>query len=84
MIRAGMNVMAEQNTSVASPGIKIVTAWAAVGVTSWTDVASVLAALYTLLLIFEWLWKKIGRPFCERHGWLKRMKRRRDDSDTGG
>lgn len=71
--------MIEQNTSVASPGTKIVSAWAIVGLTSWADIASALAALYTLLLICEWLWKRLGRPFCERRGWLERAKRRKDD-----
>lgn len=72
--------MTEQPTTVASPGIKIATAWAAaIGIGSWSDVAAALAALYTLLLIGEWLWKKVGRPFCERRGWLVRKLRRRND-----
>jgi hypothetical protein len=65
--------------TVAAPGIKIATAWGAVAITSWADIAAMLAALYTLLLILEWLWKKFGRPFAEIHGWLKRKTRRRDD-----
>lgn len=70
----------EQGTSVASPGIKIGTAWAAaLGISSWGDVASVLAAAYTLILIGEWLWKKCGRQFAERHGWLQRRARRKED-----
>jgi hypothetical protein len=32
--------------------------WAAVGITSWSDVAAIAATLYSLLLIGEWLWKK--------------------------
>ena len=58
---------------------KIGTAWAAVGITSWAEAASALAALYTLLLIAEWLWKRLGRPFCERRGWVKRKARRKAD-----
>jgi len=72
---------AEQTTSVASPGIKIATAWAAVGVTSWAEFASVLAALYTMLLIGEWLWKRLIRPFCEKHGWVQRLQRRKSDAE---
>lgn len=50
---------------------RLASAWAAVGVTSWADFASFLAALYTLILLTEWLWKRVGRAFCERRGWLK-------------
>jgi hypothetical protein len=70
----------DTQSTVAAPVVKIVTAWAAVGLTSWADVAAALAALYTFLLILEWLWKKLGRPFCEDRGWIKRQKRRRDDA----
>jgi hypothetical protein len=61
--------------------IKLSSAWAAVGITSWADAASALAFLYTLILIGEWLWKKAGRPFCEENGWLKRKSRRKDDDE---
>ena len=70
---------AEQQSTVAAPIVKVISVWAAVGFTSWTDVAAFLAAVYSLLLICEWLWKKLGRPFCESRGWLMRIKRRRDD-----
>ena len=74
----------EPATSVASPGIKMATAWvAALGIGSWSDVAAILAALYSLMLISEWLWKKLIRPFCERRGWVQRLKRRKDDLETG-
>lgn len=43
-------------------GAKLGTVWAAVGVTSWADVAAGLAALYSALLILEFIWKKIVRP----------------------
>ena len=72
--------MSTVDDTVAAPAIKITTVWTAVAITSWADFASMLAAIYTLLLIFEWLWKKFGRPFCEMHGWVKRKKRRADDS----
>lgn len=74
-----------QNTAetMAAPAIKIASAWAAwwasVGITSWSDVAAMLAALYTALLIFEWMWKRVFRPFAERRGWIKRLSRRRED-----
>lgn len=71
--------MSNQTDTIAQPALKIATAWAAVGITSWADFASALAAAYTFLLIFEWLWKKIGRPFCENRGWLDRKARRKGD-----
>lgn len=61
------------------PVVKIVTVWGAVGITSWSDFAAFLASIYTTVLIGEWLWKKAGRPFCERHGWIKRQYRRKED-----
>lgn len=60
---------------------KLGTAWAAVGITSWADAASALAFLYTLILISEWLWKKVIRPFSEQRGWVKRKSRRKDDAE---
>ena len=68
----------EQGT-VSAPMIKIVTTWGAVAITSWSDVAAMLASVYTLILIGEWLWKKSLRPFMERHGFIKRLARRKDD-----
>jgi hypothetical protein len=48
------------HTTVAMPAFKIFTAWlAALGLQSWGDFASFLAACYTLLLIGEWFFKKI-------------------------
>ena len=55
-----------QTTTVARPGIKLATAWAAVGITSWADAAAALAAAYSALLIIEWLWKKLMRPYLDR------------------
>ncbi len=44
---------------IAAPGVKIATSWlAAVGIGSWSDFAAALAAIYTLLLIGEWVWKR--------------------------
>jgi len=45
-------------------------AWAGVwlaklGITTWSDVAAFLAALYSLILICEWLWKRL-RPSAEK------------------
>lgn len=58
---------------------RIASLWALVGITSWADFAAFVAAIYSLLLIGEWLWKRLGRPFAERHNWLARKHRRKDD-----
>lgn len=50
------------HTSVAMPAIKIISAWlAAVGLQSWGDFASFLAACYTALLIAEWVRNRFFR-----------------------
>lgn len=33
----------------------------AIGIQSWGDLAAMLAAFYSLLLICEWVWKRIKR-----------------------
>lgn len=60
---------------------KVGSAWALIGITSWADFASALAALYTVILLGEWLWKHAIRPLCERKGWIKpkAFLRRKDD-----
>jgi hypothetical protein len=40
-------------------------------ITSWSDVAAILAALYTLTLMAEWWWKKFWKPFAIKRGWIK-------------
>ena len=42
----------------------------------WATIAQMAAALYTMLLMAEWFWKKLWRPFCERRGWLKPLRHR--------
>ena len=49
--------MTIEATTVEAPMFKLVTVWAAVGITSWADVAAFLASLYSFLLIAEWCWK---------------------------
>ena len=50
--------MTTNETTVGEPVLKLISVWAAVGITSWADFASFLAALYSLLLIGEWMYKK--------------------------
>lgn len=71
----------EQHTSVAQPVPKLITAWlAAIGIASWSDFAAMVAAVYSLLLIGEWIWKRFGRPYSERKGWVKPKHRRSTDA----
>jgi hypothetical protein len=70
----------EQHQAFADGG-KVAAAWAAVGASSWSDVASMLASILSFLLILEWLWKKLLRGFCERRGWVEpKRNRRAEDS----
>lgn len=73
----------DAHSSVAHPVIKVVTVWlAALGITSWGDFAAMLAALYSLLLIIEWCWKRFGRSLAEKYLGLKPIPKKRA-SDRG-
>lgn len=49
--------------------------WLWVNSIPWGTIASIVAALYTSLLICEWFWKKLWRPAFERWGWIKPRKK---------
>jgi hypothetical protein len=59
----------EQKDAIVA-GTKLGTVWAAVGITSWGDLAAALAALYSFLLVCEFAWKKVIRPVCEWMEWV--------------
>ena len=61
----------QTQTEISSPMLKIISAWALIGITSWADFAAFLGAVYTSLLILEWLWKKVLRPIAVSKGWIK-------------
>lgn len=50
--------------------VKVSVLWTGVAVggttLSWAEIAAILASVYSLILIGEWLWKRIGRPLLER------------------
>lgn len=50
--------------------------WVWVNSVPWATIASLVAVVYTSLLICEWLWKKIIRPLAERWKWIKPRKTR--------
>lgn len=62
--------MNQQSETIAAPAVKAATAWAAVGITSWAEFASFLAACYSAILIGEWCWKRFLRNALKRRGWL--------------
>jgi len=72
--------MSDQKTDIAAPIFKVASAWALIGVTSWAEFASFLAACYTMMLIAEWTWKKICRPLLVRYGFLPALRRSTDAS----
>lgn len=42
----------------------------------WATIAQMAAALYTMLLMGEWFWKKLWRPMAEQRGWIKPLRHR--------
>lgn len=72
-------LLSDHGTSVQAPGAKLAGLLALLGISSWTDAAALLAAVYSFVLICEWAWGRIFRPFCERRGWVERKRRRKDD-----
>ena len=79
---SAITAAAVAKTDVAESVVKAATAtssyetWIAINAVPWGTVASIAAALYSLLLISEWFWKKLWRPFFESRGWLKPMRHR--------
>lgn len=63
-----------QGHEIAAPAVKLVSVWAAVGITSWAEAASFVAFCYTMILIMEWAWKKYKARKAKVSG-----RRRRDD-----
>lgn len=61
---------------IASAWTAAIAAWETV---DWAKNASMVAFFYTLGLLIEWWWKRLGRPFAESQGWVKRRYRRRSD-----
>lgn len=50
--------------------------WIAINSIPWGTIASIAAVLYSFLLISEWFWKKLWRPFFEYRGWIKPVRHR--------
>lgn len=84
-----MNV--NEQADIAAPVAKTVTMWATIaagiGVNTWAEAASfasfcaaALGALYSLLLVSEWFWKKLWRPIAVEVGWVKQRPVNEDEN----
>lgn len=66
--------------SISAPFVKAISSLAATGSAigaklaemSWAELAALLAACYTTLLILDWFWVRLWRPMLERRGWIKK------------
>lgn len=83
-----MMLTTEEKEAVTS-GAKLVGAWGSVSVTKMTTItawahliAEIAAATLTILLVGEFLWKKIIRPFCEYRGWIKRKPEKHENANS--
>ncbi len=86
-----MNTHEQQVAEIASPLAKTVTMWATIaagiGVNTWAEAASfasfcaaAIGALYSLLLVTEWFWKKVWRPIAVEVGLIKPSKASDDEN----
>lgn len=73
--------MDETHSAVSHPALKLLSVWAAIGITSWADAAAAIAFLYTVLLVSEWLWKRMVLPLINRYKKSKEVQREAVDSD---
>lgn len=64
-------MFSNNNPHIENKAEKIISLWAVIGVTSWAEFASFLGAVYSLLLISEWCWKRFVKDFLIRQGWLR-------------
>jgi hypothetical protein len=62
--------MDQQNSIVGWPA-KVVSAWALIGITSWSEAAAFIAFLYSSCLLAEWVFKKIIKPTLVSRGYMK-------------
>jgi hypothetical protein len=65
-------------SNISAPVAKFGSAWLAVGIANWADLAAAMQALagaaafiYSCILIGEWAWKKGVRDWAVKRGWVK-------------
>lgn len=49
----------DQTTEVSWPLAKVLSVWAAFGITTWQEAAAFAAFIYSLCLIVEWVYKRV-------------------------
>lgn len=69
--------MSQTSDSGAAVAAKIVSVWAAIGITSWTEAAAFLGFIYTACMLVHWWWKTFWRDFFRMRGWFLPHRRRR-------
>lgn len=73
--------LTHEQKEIALNSVKLGGVWASVGVSTWSDAASMFAAILSVLFILEWIWKKVIRPLLEKYGLIERNRRRATDSE---
>lgn len=48
-----------ESTEVSWPLAKVLSVWAAFGITTWQEAAAFAAFIYSMCLIIEWIYKRI-------------------------
>ena len=74
-----------EDNQVHHPLLKLLSVFALwLGSLSWGEVASIGASFYTLLLIVDWFWRRLWRPFFIRRGWLRgKSQEYMEDTESG-
>lgn len=64
------------DTAVSHPILKVASVVAVtIGGLTWGEIAQIMASIYTLCLITEWIWKKLVKPLAIHRGWLHGKRR---------
>lgn len=56
----------DQSTEISWPLAKVISVWAAFGVTTWQEAAAFAAFIYSLCLILEWVYKRVWLGLFKR------------------
>lgn len=56
----------DNSTEVSWPLVKVLSAWAAFGITTWQEAAAFAAFIYSMCLIIEWVYKRVWLGIFKR------------------